>query len=353
MKVRNIFGVFKTAAQDFSADSCPRLGASLAYYTIFSLSPWLLIVIAIASFFFGAEAARGELFGQISGMVGPKGAEAIQSMLSSGATQKHGLIATIIATVTLILGSTGVFLELQASLNTIWGVKQEPGAGIWSFIRHRLISFAMVLTIGFLLLVSLVLTAAIAAVGKMLGGGSPGMEVISQVLNFAASFAVVKLLFALIFKLMPDVKIPWHTVWVGGAFTSLLFTVGKFALGLYLGKSSAASAFGAAGSLVALLLWVYYSAQIMFFGAEITQAWAKAHNVQILPKEHAKVDEENSNKEQSPTQGAPSKPAPSAQRAPRPQPAAPLGPLPRPGFVMPALLLVAALFLPGVRKHHS
>jgi membrane protein len=351
MKMRSIFGVFKTAAKDFSADSCPRLGASLAYYTIFSLSPLLLIVIAIASFFFGAEAARGELFGQISGMVGPKGAEFVQSMLSNGATQKHGLLATIIATVTLILGSTGVFLELQASLNTIWDVKQQPGAGIWSFIRHRLISFAMVLTIGFLLLVSLVLTAAIAGIGKMMGSWMPGMEAFSQILNFVASFGVITVLFAFIFKFMPDVTIPWRTVWIGGAFTSLLFTVGKFALGLYLGKSSAASAFGAAGSLVVLLLWVYYSAQIMFFGAELTQAWAKARNVKIVPKEHATIDEENTNKDESPTKTSPTgnAPAPARDRV-RPAPARPL---PKPGFVMPALLLVAALFLPGARKRHS
>jgi membrane protein len=349
MKARNIFDVFKTAAQDFSADSCPRLGASLAYYTIFSLSPLLIIVIAIASFFFGTEAARGQLFSQISGLVGPKGAEFIQSMLSASANQKHGVLATIIATVTLVLGASGVFMELQAALNTIWDVKQQPGAGIWSFVRHRLLSFAMVLTIGFLLLVSLVLTAAIAAIGKVVGSWMPSLEAISQVLNFVASFGIITVLFAFIFKFMPDVKIPWRTVWIGGAFTSLLFAIGKFALGMYLGKSAATSAFGAAGSLVVLLLWVYYSAQIMFFGAELTQSWAKARNIKIAPKQHATIDRENTNKEESPIKGPQSK-APASPDRVHP---APRAPIPKPGFAMPILLLLAAIFLPNARKRHS
>jgi membrane protein len=348
MKVGNIFGLFKTAAKDFSADSAPRLGASLAYYTIFSLSPLLLIVIAIASFFLGTEnSARDQIFAQIAGMVGPKGAQVIQSLLSQPENQHHGFMATIIATVTLILGASGVFLELQAALNTIWDVKQEPGAGIWGFIKHRMLSFAMVLTIGFLLLVSLVITAAIAALGKMVGAWMPSLEAISQILNFVASFGIIMVLFALIFKFMPDVRIPWKTVWVGAAFTSLLFAVGKFALGLYIGKNSASNAFGAAGSLIVLLLWVYYSAQIMFFGAELTQAYAKMSGVKVLPKEHASIDEENTNKETSPTKSA--QPAPTPERV-RPAPAMPR---PKRGFAMPALLLMAAILLPNVHRRRT
>src|SRR3954469_25868361 len=281
MKVRSVFTLFKTAAKDFSADSAPRLGASLAYYTIFSLSPLLIIVIAIAVFVMPHTNVGQKIYEEISTMVGPKGAEAIQSLMNQPGTQKQGLLASIMAVVTLLLGSTGVFMELQAALNKIWDVKQEPGAGIWGFIKHRLLSFAMVLTIGFLLLVSLVITAAISAVGGMVGKWMPSLEAISQILNFVASFGIITVLFACIFKFMPDVRIPWKTVWVGAAFTSLLFAIGKFGLGMYLGKNTATNAFGPAKGLVILLLWVYYSAQIMFFGAELTQAYAKLSGAKV------------------------------------------------------------------------
>lgn len=367
MKMGKTVGVFKTAAKDFSADSAPRLGASLAYYTIFSLSPLLIIVIAIAAFFLGPEnSARDQLSSQISGLVGNSGADMLKTMMSQPKNQHHGLMATIIATVTLVLGASGVFIELQAALNTIWDVKQQPNAGIWSFIKHRLLSFAMVLTIGFLLLVSMVLTAGIAATGKKFGSMMPGFEAMSQALNFVASFGVITVLFACIFKFMPDAHIPWKLVWRGAAFTALLFAIGKFALGAYIGKNSAASAFGAAKSLVILLLWVYYSAQIMFFGAELTQAYAKQRGVKIVPKEHATIDTENTNKEESPTkgpQGAQPKTAPGKKPAPMPMPAPAyaterIRPVAqpahaKPGFLMPALLLVAAILLPNARRHHS
>jgi membrane protein len=349
MKVRNVFGLFKTAAKDFSADGATHLGASVAYYTIFSLSPLLLIVLAIATFFLGPENdARGQIVAQLSGMIGPKGADAIASLLNQPDNQKNGIMATVIAVVTLVLGSTGVFMELQAALNTIWDVKQEPGGGVWGFIKHRLLSFAMVLTIGFLLLVSLVLTAGIAAVGKKIGAMMPGMEVMAQILNFVASFGLIAVLFAFMFKFMPDAIIPWKTVWMGAAITSLLFAVGKFALGMYIGKNSAANAFGAAKSLIVLLLWVYYSAQILFFGAELTQAYAKAKGVRVLPKEHATIDEDSS-KEASPTKETPAAPTHSPERV-RPVASAPR---PRPGFVMPIALLLAAIFLPNARRRHS
>ncbi|HEY6227312.1 MAG TPA: YhjD/YihY/BrkB family envelope integrity protein [Verrucomicrobiae bacterium] len=348
MKVRSIFGLFKTAAKDFSADSAPRLGASLAYYTIFSLSPLLIIVIAIASFLMGSNSHAGQkIYDEIASIVGPKGAEAIQSLMNQPGAQKQGLISSIIAVVTLILGSSGVFIELQAALNKIWDVKQEPGAGIWGFIKHRLLSFAMVLTIGFLLLVSLVVTAAISALGGMVGKWMPSLEAISQILNFVASFGIITVLFACIFKFMPDVRIPWKTVWVGAAVTSLLFAIGKFGLGMYLGKNTASNAFGPAKSLVILLLWVYYSAQIMFFGAELTQAYAKLSGAKVEPKEHARTDEENTSKEVSPTKPSPAS-APAPERV-RPAPY----PRPKPGFVMPALLLLVAIFLPNAHKRHS
>jgi membrane protein len=351
MKVGKFFGLFKQAGQDFMADSAPRLGASVAYYTIFSLSPLLLIVLAVLTFYFHGESnARHELFGQISSMVGPKGAETIQSLLNQPQNEKHSFFATIIATVTLILGSTGVFMELQAALNTIWDVKQQPGAGIWGFVKHRLLSFAMVLTIGFLLLVSLVVTAAITVIGKKVSAWMPGMEAISQILNFVASFGIITVLFAFIFKYMPDVRMPWKVVWIGAAFTSLLFAIGKFALGMYIGKNSASNAFGAAGSLVVILLWVYYSAQILFFGAEITQAYAKLKGIEVAPKQHAATNHEESAKDQSPTKGAP---VPQPNRAPQPAGGSFPAPGRKPGFVMPAVVLLLALVLPKRRARHS
>jgi membrane protein len=226
-------------------------------------------------------------------------------------------------------------------------VKQDPGAGIWGFIKHRLLSFAMVLTIGFLLLVSLVITAAISAFGGMIGKWMPSMEAMSQILNFVASFGIITVLFAFIFKFMPDVQIPWRTVWVGAAVTSLLFAIGKFGLGMYLGKNTASNAFGPAKSLVILLLWVYYSAQIMFFGAELTQAYAKLSGAKVVPKEHASFDEENSKKEIPATKAPPTAPAPERVRP------APYTPRHKPGFVMPALLVLAAIFLPNARRRHS
>jgi membrane protein len=268
-------------------------------------------------------------------------------MVNQPGAQKTGIVATIMAIVTLVLGSTAVFMELQAALNTIWDVKQKPGGGIWNFIKHRLLSFAAVLTIGFLLLVSLVLTAAISSLGKMMGAWMPSLEAMSQILNFVASFGLITVLFAFMYKFMPDVQIPWRVVWAGAAFTSLLFALGKFGLGYYLGKKSGDDAFGAAGSLVLLLLWVYYSAQILFFGAEMTQAYAKMKGVKVLPKEHAEVADESS-KETSPTKPEPPKPAQAPAHRPRPAQAAP-----RPGFVMPALLLLAAIFLPNAKRRHS
>jgi len=338
MKTRQLFGIFKQAAKDFSADSAPRLGASVAFYTIFSISPLFIILIAIASLWYGAEAARGQLQAPLTGLLGPKSADFIQSMISQPGTQKNGIIATVIAVITLLLGSSGVFLELQAALNRVWEVKQAPGGGIWSFIKHRVLSFAMVLTIGFLLLVSLVLTAAISSFGKVLSGATPQLEVISQILNFVVSFGVITLLFALIFKYMPDVHLPWSDVWFGAAITSMLFVIGKFALGYYLAKKSVNSPFGAAGSLVTVLLWVYYSAQILFFGAEITQAHAKEHGSKIVPKQHAEVNHEDHRKDESPTDGL--KP-----KAPRPHPVHE-GHAPTPGLVFSSVFLLLALALP-------
>jgi membrane protein len=346
--MKRFFNLFKDAGKDFMADSAPRLGASVAFYTIFSISPLFIIVIALLTFFMhDSTAARDQIYEQISGLVGPKGAETIQSIINQPESEKHGIIATIIAVVTLLLGSTGVFMELQQALNRIWEVEVKGGGGIWGFVKHRLLSFAMVLTIGFLLLVSLILTAGISALGKYVGSYIPAFEAISQILNFVASFGVITVLFALMFKYMPDVRMPWKDVWIGAAMTSLLFAVGKLGLGMYLAKPTTANAFGAAGSLVVVLLWVYYSAQILFFGAEITQVYAKQRGSKVVPTKHAKLKEEGEQRKEPATKRSNPSPKPAAVPDHRPQPAMAR----KPGFVLPGLVLLLAIILPKAGRH--
>jgi len=261
--------VFEWFEQDLA-----RFGAGLAFYTIFALAPLFIIVLAIAGFWFGEEAARRELFSQVSGLVGSESAEAIQAVVSAAHRPGAGTWATTIAALTLFVGATGVFVQLQGALNSVWGVHSPPRRGVVRFIKVRLLSFGMVLGIGFLLLVSLVVSAGLSALGQFAGGYLPAEERIWQALNFLVSFAIITLLFAAIFKVLPDVKIAWREVWAGATATALLFNLGKHVIGLYLGKSTVASAYGAAGSLVVVLLWVYYSAQILLFGAKLTQTFS-------------------------------------------------------------------------------
>ena len=275
--MKRYFNLFKQAFTEFGEDKAQRLGAALAYYTIFSLAPLLLIAIAIAGLVFGREAAQGEIFGQLSGVLGPQAAEAVQGMVKSAAKPKSGTIATIIGIVTLLFGAAGVFGQLKDALNTIWNVEPKKSGGIMTMIKDRFLSFAMVFGTGFLLLVSLVLDSAVAAAGHFLGNRLPGGEALWQGVQLILSLAVVTLLFALIFRYLPDIHPAWRDVWFGAVFTAVLFVVGKFALGLYFGKSAVGSSYGAAGSLVLLLLWVYYSAQILFLGAEFTQVYARTH----------------------------------------------------------------------------
>jgi membrane protein len=281
------FGILKQTVVDWLDDKAPRLGAALAYYAIFSIAPLVVIVIAIAGILFGKDQAQQQILNQVSAMVGDQGAQGIGSMLEAANKPREGIIASVLAVVTLIFGATGVFVQLQDALNTIWEVKPKPGRGVWGFIRHRILSLAMVFAIGFLLLISLVLTAGLAAAGKWLSGSMPGGEVLWEIINLAISFVIIAVLFSLMFKYMPDVKIGWRDVWIGGALTALLFIVGKFALGMYLGRSSVGSAYGAAGSLVILLLWIYYSAQIFLFGAEFTQVYANRFGKKLEPSENA------------------------------------------------------------------
>ncbi len=289
-KPRRIYRLLKDTASQWLDDKSLKLGAALSYYTVFSLPPLLLIVIALAGLAFGEEAARGQIVDQFEGFVGKQSASIIQTMIAKAAGPKRGTIATIVGIVVLLMGASGVFTELQDSLNTIWKVKPKPTAGLKYLVRTRLLSFGMILSIGFLLLVSLVLTAILSAFGNMLNAWWPGPPVIQYVMhvvNFLVSFGVVTALFALLFKFLPDAKIAWKDVRLGAGVTAFLFTVGKFGIGLYLGKSGLASAYGTAGSLVLILAWIYYSSQILFFGAEFTQVYANRYGSRITPAEYA------------------------------------------------------------------
>ncbi len=258
-----------------AASKTPRLGAALAYYTVFAIPPLFLIALGVSSIWFDEQTARKELFGQLHGLIGTASGKAIEEMISAGAERpKAGLWATVVATVTILVTTTGVFVELQDALNTVWDAKPSKNSGLFQFIRNRLISFGMVLGVGFLLLVSLVLSAALAAFGGMISTKFGGYEMFWKGANFGISLLVITLLFAMIFKFLPDIKIGWRDVWFGGFLTALLFNFGKFLLSSYLGRSEASASFGAAGSLVIILLWVYYSAQILFFGAAVTRVHA-------------------------------------------------------------------------------
>jgi membrane protein len=281
--------LLKEAASAWSRDRAPRLGAALAYYTVFSLVPFLVVVIAVIGLVFGQQAAQSAILSQIGELVGEQSAAAIKDMIQRADQPSAGLFATALAVGTLLLGASGVFGQLQDALNTVWGVEPKEGRGLWGFIKDRFLSFVAVLGTGFLLLVSLILSSALAAFGKWFGGWLPFPEAVMQLMNFVLSFVVITGLFALIFKVLPDARVAWRDVWIGAALTAVLFTIGKFALGLYLGKSNVASAYGAAGSLVLVLLWVYYSAQILLYGAEFTQVYANRVGERIVPAPDAKV----------------------------------------------------------------
>ncbi|MBE9129449.1 MULTISPECIES: YihY/virulence factor BrkB family protein [unclassified Coleofasciculus] len=287
MKPKVIVELLKETFGEWQEDKASRLAASLAYYTVFSLAPLLIIAIAIVGAIFGEEAAKGEIVGQIQGLVGNEGAQAIEAAIKNANQPNVSSVASLISVFVLLFGASGVFAQLQDALNTIWEVRVKPGRGIKGFIKKRLLSFGAVLGIGFLLLVSLVLSAVLSALSHMMSGLIPGAEWLWQILNFVISFGVVTLLFAMMYKFLPDVKIAWDDVWIGAIITALLFTVGKFALGFYLGQGSFGSTYGAAGSLVIILAWVYYSAQILFFGAEFTQVYARRYGSKIEPDENA------------------------------------------------------------------
>ena len=265
--------VWSMLSQTFSAwneHEGPRLGAALAFYTILSLAPLVILVIALVALIFGHSTAQDQLLGQVDSMIGHQGSKAVKGMIEHAQEPASGTFASIIGVITLLFGASGVFGELRSALNKMWDVRIDSGGGVWGTIKQRFFSFGMVLAVGFLLLVSLVISAALAALGKFFGGFLPMPEFVLSVIDFVVSLAGTAVLFALIFRYVPGTKIAWKAVWIGATVTALLFTIGKFLIGLYLGKAAVGSAYGAAGSLIVVIVWVYYSAMIFLFGAEFT-----------------------------------------------------------------------------------
>lgn len=269
--------LFTEAWKEFNDDNAPRLGAALAYYTILSLAPLLVIIIAVAGLVFGQEAARGQISAQIQNLMGAQGAEMVETMIQKASNLGSGLVAGLIGLVTLLFGASSVMTELRNALNTVWDVPDKKDAGVTDMVKQRSYALLVVLGCGFLMLVSLVVSATIAAVEGYMANLIPLPEVLLQAINLVVSTAVIAVIFAFLFRFLPDIEIPWRDVLFGATFTAVLFVIGKFLIGLYLGKASFGSTYGAAGSLVIVLVWVYYSSQIFFFGAEVTQVYARVH----------------------------------------------------------------------------
>ncbi|HSU56732.1 MAG TPA: YihY/virulence factor BrkB family protein, partial [Candidatus Dormibacteraeota bacterium] len=286
MNLKKGWPILKGTFTEFGEDNVLRLSAALAYYAMFSIGPLLAIVVGLAGLAFGHESVRRQIEQQLQSMLGGSSAKMIDSMMSA---QKHGssLVTTIVGIVALLFGASGVFGQLQDALNTIWEVKSKPGIGVWGFIRNRFLSFSIVLGVGFLLLVSMALTTFLSAAGGSIASKLGISEAFAHALNFIVSFAVITVLFAMIFKYLPDVKIPFSKVWVGAIGTALLFTLGKYLLALYLGRESTRSSYGAAGSVIIILMWIYYASVILFFGAEFTQVYAKQTGTKIVPDKYA------------------------------------------------------------------
>jgi membrane protein len=285
--IKNMFHVFVQSAKDFSSDNAMKFSASLSYYTTFSIAPMLIIIIGLAGIFFGRDAVQGEVYRQFSGLIGPSAADFLQTAIGNMEISGKSWLATIIGIVTLLLGATGVFTELQDSLNQIWSLKAKPRKGIVQYLLNRVISFSMVLTLGFMLIVSLLVNTVINLLSERIFSVYEEWAWIAQTLNIAFIIAIVTVLFAFMFKFLPDAKIAWKHVWVGALFTSGLFLLGKFGIGFYLSNSSIATSFGGAGSLAILLAWVYYSSAILFFGAEFTKNYSIANGHKIVANDYA------------------------------------------------------------------
>jgi membrane protein len=282
MSAKALLQILRTTFASWNRHEAPRLGAALAFYTILSLSPLVIIVVALAGLIFSRSTAQAHILSQVQGMIGPDGGRAVESMLANAQRPAAGILGTIVGLISLLFGASGVFTELRSALNLIWEVTPEKTSGVVGLLRERFFSFGMVLSIGFLLLVSLVVSTVLAAIGKFFGGLLPVPSPVVAVLNFFLSYLGVAVLFGLIFRLVPEAKVRWRNVWLGALVTALFFSIGKTLIGMYLGKSSVGSAYGAAGSVIVVIVWVYYSAQIFFFGAEFTHAYAE-HQLSAAP----------------------------------------------------------------------
>lgn len=287
MPMSALLHTFWIALKAWWDDDALRMGASLSYYTLFAIAPVLLVATAVAGTVFGAEAARGEIIGQLDQLMGREGALAVQGLLEGANHRKAGVVAAVLGSITFVAAATGAFLELQASLNTIWRVKANPGVNLAAFLLVRLRSFGLVVAIGFLLMVSLAVSAGLAALNGWLARRSPSIPVVWNAINVLVSLVVTTALFALLYRFLPDVRLRWRDVAMGAFVTAVLFTIGQLLIGLYLGQSSVASSYGAAGSVMVLLLWVYYSSQILLLGAEFTRVYAQRHGAALQPESFA------------------------------------------------------------------
>ena len=286
MNTPTTWELLKETYKSWDEDRAPRLAAALAYYTIFALAPLLIIAIAVAALFFDEAQVRQNMLSQVGELVGQNARQAIEAMIEGARKPTAGLIATAIGVVTLLVAAGGLFGQLQDALNTIWEVQPKPGRGIWGILRDRVLSFAMVLGAGLLLLASLIIGTVLSAAGRFMGDA--GYQAwLWQTINLAVSFGITTVLFAMLFKILPDAKVRWRDVWIGAAATAALFSLGRFLIGWYLGQAATESTYGAAGSLVALLIWIYYSTQILFLGAEFTQVYARTYGSKIEPTENA------------------------------------------------------------------
>jgi membrane protein len=270
-------GLVRTAVAGCMTDNIARMSAALAYYTVFSLAPLMIISIAIAGLVFGNEAAQGAIVYQIQGLIGSDAAHGVQAILSSARKPSSGILAQVIGVLVLVLGATGAFSEVYGALNNIWRTPPERLSGAWSIVRARLLSFGLVLVVGFLMLVSLILSAGLTAFTKFAGNLLPLPAIVFQTAELLFTTAILTALFAMIFRILPEARIDWADVWMGALTTAILFSAGKFLISLYIGKSLPASAYGAAGSIVVLIAWIYYSALILYFGAEFTRAYAREY----------------------------------------------------------------------------
>ena len=287
-RLRRIFLFLKQVLGDFSDDKALKFSASLSYYTVFSIAPFLAIIISVSGFFFGREAVQGELFPQINGLVGNDAAIQIQQMITHIHLSGKSALAAIVSFVVLIIGATGIFSEIQDSINHIWGLKSKPKRGWLKMIINRLISFSLIISLGFLLMVSLLLNTLVDLLSKKLMQLLPGIGVyVIDIINNCVMFILISFLFGIIFKVLPDARIRWKDVMVGAITTAVLFMIGKFCIGFYLGHSNLGSIYGTAGSIIIVMLWVYYSAVILYFGAEFTKVYAKQYGAEIVPNDYA------------------------------------------------------------------